>query len=289
MLKYDDSAQSLSAVGYTYYATAALPVVCLSACLICAGQVSADFRGDGRRRIQESYHKLQRPLLTGIALCSLLTQTRQMLHTWTTCLISSPPWLTSPSLLETLCCQHIAMSWQLRLQFWKSSLPPTIEDVDGKAILYALDMTTDGEDCARLALDYIYSMCPLDGARPRTESQEDAEHLATFGHRYKVKFLSTASDDFLYALLKEEYQLVHVHHANYNYRQASKQEVMERLPDVMRWAMLAASKGLPKVLDYCEKWLACYFKQYPESYTHLQMLQNTSMVRILLMIRERVQ
>jgi len=50
------------------------------------------------------------------------------------------------------------MSWQLRLQFWKSSLPPTIEDVDGKAILYALDMTTDGEDCARLALDYIYSM-----------------------------------------------------------------------------------------------------------------------------------
>jgi len=168
-----------------------------------------------------------------------------------------------------------------------SQSPDSIEDVDGKAIRYALDLTTDGEDCAKVALDYIYSMCPLDGARPATESQEDAEHLATFGHQYKVNFLSTASDDFLYALLKEEYQLVH--HVDYNYRRPSKQEVMERLPDVLRWAMLAASRGLPKVLDYCEKWLACYFKQCPESYTHLQMLQNTSMVRILLMIRERVQ
>lgn len=170
-----------------------------------------------------------------------------------------------------------------------SQSPDSIEDPDGKAILYALDLTTDGEDCAKAALDYIYSMCPLKGAQPTIEWQEDAEHLANFGHRYKVNFLSTASDGFVHTMLKEEYQIVHHSSYHYNNSSLSKQEVMDCLPDVMRWAMLAASRGLPKVLDYCEKWLACNLKQYPESYTHLQMLQNTSMVRILLMIRECVQ
>lgn len=50
-----------------------------------------------------------------------------------------------------------------------SQSPDSIEDPDGKAILYALDLTTDGEDCAKAALDYIYSMCPLKGAQPTIE------------------------------------------------------------------------------------------------------------------------
>ncbi len=172
-----------------------------------------------------------------------------------------------------------------------SQSPDIVENADGKAIVYALDLTTDGIDCAEAALNYIYSMCPLKGTKPTIESQEDAEHLATFGHRYKVTFLSTASDGFLYTILKDKYKIVQRSTSSYHCcgRSPSKQEVMECLPDVMRWAMLAASQGLPNVLDHCEQWLACYFKQYPESYIHLQMLQNTSMVRILLMISQRVQ
>lgn len=85
--------------------------------------------------------------------------------------------------------------------------------------------------------------------------------------------------------------LISSHHLIYclkSFSASDAVQVKEQLPEILKWALFAEAKGLPKSLKHFEAWLAHHFTLYPDAYQNLCSLETSSMVRILLLLKEHV-
>ena len=98
--------------------------------------------------------------------------------------------------------------------------------------------------------------------------------------------MCTATDDYFYNILTKSHNLKPFDCLS----SRSRLKEAEKLPDILKWALFAETKVLPKTLQHCEAWLAHYFTLYfsPDAYEHLCCLNNSSMIKILLLLKERV-
>ena len=99
--------------------------------------------------------------------------------------------------------------------------------------------------------------------------------------------MSKRCDAYLLDHLTTSYELVNYRHCNY-YKGSKATQVKEQLPYILKWALFAEAEGLPRTLQRCEAWLAHHFADYPDAYQHLCFLKNSSMVRILLLQKDRI-
>ncbi|KAL3150335.1 hypothetical protein ABBQ32_000178 [Trebouxia sp. C0010 RCD-2024] len=76
-------------------------------------------------------------------------------------------------------------------------------------------------------------------------SQDEAEQLATFAQKYEVTLMSKASDDYLLITSYSVPQNALSHYSCYSGSE-TKTEVNKQLPDILKWAMVAKAKGVPK-------------------------------------------
>ena len=150
----------------------------------------------------------------------------------------------------------------------------------------SLDLSGDGLACAQAALRFLYSVCPYHGEQPEIESAEEAEHLATFGQKYGATFMCTAADDYLYHILTKSHNLIKCYGSGFTPSHAT--QAKEQLPVILKWALFAETKGLTKTLQHCEAWLAHHFTLYPDAYEHLCCLKKSSMIKIMLLLKQRV-
>lgn len=158
----------------------------------------------------------------------------------------------------------------------------------------SLDLSSDGLACVQAALKFMYSLCPYQGEHPKIGSAEEAKQLATFGQKYGVTLMSAASDTYLHDLLISSHRLLHSnrllpHDSRKSYTNSQAEQVKEQLPDILKWALFAEAKGLHKILKFCEQWLAHHFTLYPDAYQQLCCLKDSSMVSILLLLKNRVE
>ncbi len=119
----------------------------------------------------------------------------------------------------------------------------------------------------------MYMACPPREGLAELSSQQEAEHLANFGHKYGVQSVLHASDAYMHTVMQKQCPLDPSCHQEYLASWAS-----DRVPEVLKVCSFSESNGLPQTLAYCSKWLGKFIMLYPKQYPELVALNE----RILL-------
>ncbi len=147
---------------------------------------------------------------------------------------------------------------------------------------YTISLQDEELETVQHVLQYIYRVFPPRKGPAKVQSQQEAEHLASFGHKYDVQYLLHASDAFMHDVLEQDYRLYAPSTADVkSYNSGLVESAQSKVQEVLRLCSLAESKGLQRTEDYCSKWLAHFIKSYSVHVPDLVGLSKGSLIKVL--------